>query len=108
MAIGTFTFSGPVVFYITGKFSAKKCSITTFGNLPKNLKFEVVNKTTVTYDFDQACNAVLYAPLSTVTTQGAANDYGSVVGDTLTMTVGWHVDESLGGAGVPGTTNMVQ
>jgi hypothetical protein len=98
------TFTGPVVFYVTGTtFSAHNSYITTYQSLPKNLKFEICNNATVTYDFDQGCYAVLYAPLSTVTTMGLADDYGAVVGNNLTMTVGWHVDEALGGAGVVGS-----
>src|SRR5205814_543665 len=104
-----FTFTGPVIFYITGTtFFTHNNFINTFQNLPVNLKFEVVNNATVTYDFDQACNAVLYAPLSTVTTLGLADDYGAVVGYNLTMTVGWHVDEALAGAGVAGAILVVK
>jgi Flp pilus assembly protein TadG len=113
----TITFTGPAVFYITGTGNAAHPSnglwtfnnlITTYNNLPKNLKFEVVNATNVQYDFDQACYAVLYAPLSTVTTWGKADDYGAVVGNVLNMYVGWHVDETLTGAGVTGKVSMVQ
>ena len=114
----TITFTGPAVFYITGTGVGMKNSaygfwtwnnhITTYQNKPANLKFEVVNATNVQYDFDIPIYAVLYCPLSTVKTWGNADDYGSVVGNVLNMYVGWHVDESLGGAGVLGTTNMVQ
>jgi len=113
----TITFTGPAVFYITGTGSAKHPSngfwtfnnkVTTYQNLPKNLKFEVCSATNVQYDFDQACYAVLYAPSSTVTTWGNADDYGAVVGNVLNMYVGWHVDETLSGAGVMGAISMVQ
>lgn len=104
----TFVFTGPVVFYVTGVFFTHNNYITTYQNLPKNLKFEITTATTVTYDFDQACNAVLYAPLANVTTLGLADDYGAVVGYNLNMSVGWHVDEALSGAGVTGKVSMVQ
>lgn len=113
----TITFTGPAVFYITGTGNSKHASngfwtfnnhITTYQNLPKNLKFEVCSATKVQYDFDQACYAVLYAPLATVTTWGNADDYGAVVGNVLNMYVGWHVDETLGGAGVQGKIWVVQ
>jgi hypothetical protein len=95
------TFTGPAVFYITGgTFFTHNNYINTWQNKPANLKFEVTGACTVTYDFDQACYAVVYAPLATVTSMGMADDYGSIVGNNLTMTVGWHVDEALGGAGV--------
>jgi hypothetical protein len=111
------TFTGPAVFYITGTGTAThpgngfwtfNNKITTYQNLPKNLKFEVCSSTNVQYDFDQACYAVLYAPGSTVTTWGQADDYGAVVGNVLNMYVGWHVDESLSGAGVMGAISLVQ
>jgi Flp pilus assembly protein TadG len=105
----TFNFTGPVVFYITGTtFFTQNNLTTTYQNLPANLKFEVVNAATVTYDFDQSCYAVLYAPLSNVTTLGFADDYGAVVGNNLDMTVGWHVDEALAGAGVTGAIVVVK
>lgn len=113
----TITFTGPAVFYITGTGNSKHASngfwtfnnkITTYQSLPKNLKFEVCSATSVQYDFDQACYAVLYAPLATVTTWGNADDYGAVVGNVLNMYVGWHVDETLGGAGVQGKIWVVQ
>ena len=93
----TITFTGPAVFYVTGTFFTHNNYVTTYQSLPKNLKFEVTSAVTVTYDFDQAVYAVLYAPLATVTTMGLADDYGSVVGNSLTMTVGWHVDVNFTG-----------
>jgi hypothetical protein len=103
------TFTGPAIFYVTGTtFSSVNSYITTYQNLPANLKFEICGAATVTYDFDQACYAVLYAPLATVTTTGLADDYGSVVGYNLTMGVGWHVDEALSGAGVSGLISYVK
>ena len=104
----TFTFTGPVVFYITGTFFTFNNLITTYQNLPKNLKFEVTGAVSVTYDFDQPCYGVLYAPLADVKTWGKADDYGSVVANNLNMNVGWHVDETLTGAGVAGKVELVQ
>ena len=104
----TIDFTGPVVFYITGSFFTFNNHVTTYQNLPENLKFEVTTATTVTYDFDQACNAVVYAPLADVTTLGQADDYGSIIANTLNMGTGWHVDETLGGAGVAGVVELVQ
>lgn len=104
----TLTFTGPAVFYITGTFFTFNNLVTTYQNLPKNLKWEVTSAVNVTYDFDQACYAVLYAPLANVKTWGQADDYGSVVGNNLNMNVGWHVDETLSGAGVAGVVSVVQ
>jgi hypothetical protein len=102
------TFTGPVVFYVTGTGTAKHPSngfwtfnshITTLNNLPANLVFEVTTNTSVQYDFDQAIYAAVYAPLSTVKTWGNADDYGSIVGNNLNLWTGWHVDESLSADG---------
>jgi Tfp pilus assembly protein PilX len=104
----TITFTGPAVFYITGTgtsahpgygFWTFNNLVTTFQNRPANLVFEVTNATNVQYDFDQPIDAAVYAPLSTVTTWGAASDYGSIVGNNLILNTGWHVDESLSADG---------
>jgi hypothetical protein len=102
------TFTGPAVFYITGTFTSFNMYITTYQSLPKNLKLLVTTSASVLIDNDQSCNLVVYAPLSTVKTQGNAADYGSIIGNALTLTTGWHVDESLGGAGYTGKVWIVQ
>ena len=61
--------------------------------------FEVTTNTSVQYDFDLPIYAAVYAPLSNVKTWGAASDYGSIVGNNLSMYTGWHVDESLSADG---------
>lgn len=102
------TFTGPVVFYVTGTGTSKHPSngfwtfnnhVTTYQNAPANLVFEVTTNTSVQYDFDQPIYAAVYAPLSTVKTWGNADDYGSIVGNNLQMYTGWHVDESLAADG---------
>lgn len=101
-------FTGPVVFYVTGTGTSKHPSngfwtfnshITTYQNAPANLVFEVTTNTAVQYDFDQPIYAAVYAPLSDVKTWGNADDYGSIVGNNLSMYTGWHVDESLAADG---------
>lgn len=101
-------FTGPVVFYVTGTGTSKHPAngfwtfnnhITTYQNAPANLVFEVTTNTSVQYDFDQPIYAAVYAPLSTVTTWGNADDYGSIVGNVLNMYTGWHVDEALSADG---------
>jgi len=102
------TFTGPVVFYVTGTGSAKHTTngfwtfnnhITTYQNVPANLVFEVTTATNVQYDFDSPIYAAVYAPLANVKTWGNADDYGSIVGNTLSLYTGWHVDESLSADG---------
>lgn len=104
----TITFTGPVVFYVTGTGSSAhpgyglwtfNSLVTTYQNQPANLVFEVTTATSVQYDFDQPIYAAVYAPLSTVNTWGAASDYGSIVGNNLDLYTGWHVDESLSADG---------
>ena len=104
----TITFTGPVVFYVTGTgdsthpgygFWTFNNVVTTYQNRPANLVFEVTTNTSVQYDFDQPIYAAVYAPLSTVKTWGAASDYGSIVGNNLNLYTGWHVDESLSADG---------
>ena len=103
------TFTGPTVFYITGStFFTFNNTVNTYQNVPANLKFEVTGACNVTYDFDTSCYAVLYAPLATVGTQGYADDYGAIVGKTLYLQAGWHVDDALGGAGVTGAVVTVK
>ena len=103
------TFTGPVTFYITGSsFNGHNNFITTYQNKPANLKFEVTGACTVSYDFDQPCYAVVYAPLADVTCFGLSDDYGAIVGKNLTLKTGFHVDEALGGAGVSGAPMTVK
>ena len=98
----TINFTGPAVIYITGTMNQHNVLITSYQNRPKNLQFLATTSASFSIDCDLPLYIVLYAPLSTVSTMGNADTYGSIIANRVTLKQNFHVDESLGGSGVVG------
>jgi Flp pilus assembly protein TadG len=89
-------------FYVTGKVDISGGSIAA--NAPSDLQVNVIGTGTVTLSGGSGFTLEVYAPQSSVTVSGGSNFYGSVVGNTLTISSSSvHSDEAIssgGGAGV--------
>jgi hypothetical protein len=98
----TINFTGPAVIYITGTMNQHNVLVTAYQNRPKNLQFLATTSASFSIDCDLPLNIVLYAPLSSVSTTGLADAYGSIIANSVTLQNDFHIDESLGGSGVVG------
>jgi Flp pilus assembly protein TadG len=101
-AQATIWVSGQATIYVTGSINLGGATFTA-SNLPKNLKIVVIGAGTVKVNNNASLYADVYAPQSAVTLSGTGDIYGSVLGNTISMTgtSGIHYDLSLpGGWGI--------
>ena len=106
---GMITISGAVQIYVNGKITLSGGSIANPSQIPSNLQVYNLSSQTTVISGGSAMYGQIYAPLSDMTYSGSAGFYGTMVGETITISGGGNIHQDLSAwsiGGTPGVTTV--